>query len=312
MYHYNRISKNKYNSLKDLYLKSFNVKSSISNIENKYDTSDFGLSNIGILAETDSGEPAAFYGVFPIFLSYNSKDYLVAQSGDTMTSPDHQKKGLFVYLAERTYILSRNLNIQLVFGFPNENSYPGFIKKLNWSFNGKMQKLTLKNNTIPFCELASKFKFLKSTYKTYCRIKLSKFAIKPTLDSIKCFNNKSSVGYIKKDQVFFNHKLKNKDNYFIKIDGFTLLIKTNDHLYIGAVGFFEKSKTSDFIKTLKRISKKIGAKKTILSISKNHWMYDYIENEYKTEDSFYIGFYSINKDIETTYIEFISGDYDTF
>ena len=127
-----------YSAIQDLYLRSFGANSSIESIKEKYNTSDFGLKNIGFLAIDNNNDNGAYYGVFPMRMTINNKDYLVAQSGDTMTAPEHRGKGLFIELAKKTYDLAKEKNIQFVFGFPNKNSFPGFQKKLEWKFYGCM------------------------------------------------------------------------------------------------------------------------------------------------------------------------------
>ena len=100
-YKLTRINPSLYRRIKELHLLAFASNETEENIQNKYDTSTFGLKDIGLLAEAQDGSPAAYYGVFPIKMSYHGQDILAAQSGDTMTSPLHQKKGLFTQLAKR-------------------------------------------------------------------------------------------------------------------------------------------------------------------------------------------------------------------
>src|SRR6185295_4439504 len=88
--------------------------------------------------------PAAFYGVFPVLVLISGKEVLAAQSGDTMTHRDHQKKGLFIKLAQRTFETCREKGIELVFGLPNSNSYHGFTKKLNWQHKDDIGRFDLK------------------------------------------------------------------------------------------------------------------------------------------------------------------------
>ncbi len=77
---------------------------------------------------------AAFYGVIPERYVVDGKQKIIYQSMDTMTHPDHRRKGLFVKLARLTYQYIQEKNKTLhVIGFPGETSYPGFIKKLKWA-----------------------------------------------------------------------------------------------------------------------------------------------------------------------------------
>ena len=312
MYNTNRITNNSYLQIQRLYKESFNSNVDIPSIKKKYDTSAFGLKNVGIIAEDEKKMPAAYYGVFPIVLQYGLKDYLIAQSGDTMTSPNHRKKGLFTMLAIKTYELAKQLNIKLIFGFPNENSLPGFKKKLDWSFYGLMQRFTFTNTTLPFCELASKYKFFEPIYVKYTNNIISKHSLSVSNSNIEPFNISKSIDQIKKNEPFFKYKMENGNCSLIKINDFTLFIKPRTHLYIGAIGYFDKSKTKELIKTIKKLSVILGCRKTVLTLSKNHWLYEYLVEEIKPEDSLPIGCYLIDDNIDPNKIQFTHADFDTF
>ena len=213
-----------YSLIQDLYKLSFNANHSVATIIEKYDTSLFGLKNIGFFAKPIGGEPAAYYGVFPIQLQYEGQTILIAQSGDTMTAPNHQKKGLFVMLASETYKLCKKTGIKLVYGFPNENSYPGFKNKLNWVFNGNMKKLTFNVFTLPLCELASKFTLIKPAYNVFVKFTLSKFITEPTADIITSINYNEVKGQILKDDNYFNYKFRNKSIFLVLIHTSTVYI----------------------------------------------------------------------------------------
>lgn len=312
MYTSHKIDDASYQDLKYLLKESFGLNKSISFIKDKYATEGFGLKNIGILAKNGSSFPAAYYGVFPITLNYNGEDFIVAQSGDTMTAPNHRKKGLFTKLARETYELCKESGIKMVYGFPNENSYPGFERKLNWVFTGKMQKFAFAVKTIPFCQLASRFNFLSSTYTWFFEKSIAKYNISHKFEDLSEFNHSNVKGQIKKDEHFFNYKLKQQNTAFIQYQGFKLLIKAYTHLIIGAVGYFDKSEVKFFLASIKSLAKQLGSKKVIITISKNHWLYDYIIPSIEPEESLPIGFYLIDNKIDPKEIQFTHADYDTF
>src|SRR4051812_15245250 len=60
-------------------------------------------SFIGFVAETDSGEVAAYYGVIPEQYVIKGVQRLIYQSCDTMTHSSHRRKGLFQKLATYCY-----------------------------------------------------------------------------------------------------------------------------------------------------------------------------------------------------------------
>src|SRR5690349_10058338 len=132
-YYFERLTPENISDLVSIYKEAFGKVVTVDFLNNKNNTAWCGISYAGYIAYASATKtPAAFYGVFPCYLSYQGQTILAAQSGDTMTHKDHQGKGLFVTLAKKTYQLVESLGVKVVFGFPNENSYPGFVRKLNW------------------------------------------------------------------------------------------------------------------------------------------------------------------------------------
>ena len=79
---------------------------------------------------------AGLYIVWPTMLELGGEPIPGAQSMDTMTHPDYRGRGLFVELAERTFALAADRGFEVVYGFPNSASYPGFIRRLNFDHVG--------------------------------------------------------------------------------------------------------------------------------------------------------------------------------
>jgi GNAT superfamily N-acetyltransferase len=86
---------------------------------------------------------AAQYAVVPIWIKVGRQTCVGAQSLDTMTHPDYRRRGLFETLAKEVYRDAAGVGINIVYGFPNSMSAPGFINKLDW-FVVSCLKLSLK------------------------------------------------------------------------------------------------------------------------------------------------------------------------
>jgi len=72
------------------------------------------------------------YAMIPIIINISDDVDTSAHSVDTMTHPDYRYQGIFETLAKKTYAEAAKEGIHIVYGFPNKNSHPGFIKKLSW------------------------------------------------------------------------------------------------------------------------------------------------------------------------------------
>lgn len=74
----------------------------------------------------------AIYTALPVYFRINGERVKALQSIDTITDENHRGKGLFTLLANQLYADAPKENYALVYGFPNDQSAPGFFKKLKW------------------------------------------------------------------------------------------------------------------------------------------------------------------------------------
>ncbi len=72
------------------------------------------------------------YTVIPAFLKANGNTVLSCQSVDTMTHKTFRRQGVFTVLANACYNELIKSNVDIIYGYPNDSSYPGFVKKLEW------------------------------------------------------------------------------------------------------------------------------------------------------------------------------------
>lgn len=79
----------------------------------------------------DENVLAGHYAVFPIELKIGSDIKKTGFSMTTMTSNQYRKLGIFNNLAKSLYDDSFN-DLELIWGFPNDNSLHGFVKYLDW------------------------------------------------------------------------------------------------------------------------------------------------------------------------------------
>ena len=85
-----------------------------------------------------TGQIAAIYTYLPVLLKCLNEVVLAMQSFDTLTHEKHRGKRLFIKLATKLEEEERLNNAVLVFGFPNENSVHGFVKKLGFIYFGEV------------------------------------------------------------------------------------------------------------------------------------------------------------------------------
>jgi hypothetical protein len=83
------------------------------------------------LAESD-GELVGQYCMMRNHLNFGGQEICAGQSCDTMVRPDQRGRGWFVRLSEACYSQASAQGLKVVFGFPNRNSLPGFVRSLGW------------------------------------------------------------------------------------------------------------------------------------------------------------------------------------
>ncbi len=85
----------------------------------------------GLVALSGS-DVAGAYSVIPMRFLLNGRVTLGACSFDTMISPQYQRRGLFIKLASELYRALGKDGFNLVYGFPNKNSFHGLTQHLGW------------------------------------------------------------------------------------------------------------------------------------------------------------------------------------
>jgi hypothetical protein len=279
----------------------------------KYNTTCFFDKYLGFFAVDENNNEGAYYGVFPIKIIYNNKELLAAQSGDTMTLLQHRGKGLFTNLARHTFAYASEVGVAFIFGFPNNNSLPGF-KKMGWMFPGSWNKYTIKNSGLDFSTI---YKILyKSGMSIPKRIenRLNRFKVEFDEITWKQYLPEGVDGFVLKDKVFFNYK-SYSSSMLIEIDGFYIHVKlTASALIIGDISHFDSYRIKDFISAVKKLLSQVCLNNAYLSVSKNHWVNQYFEKENieGEETDSKIGFYNTSNaayDFNRFMLSYIDADF---
>jgi hypothetical protein len=81
-------------------------------------------------------QAAAIYAIAGVPFRIAQQQCAGSQSLDTLTDKSYRRMGLFNWLGETTYTDAARSGVQLVYGFPNAFSGPGFVKQLSWNMLG--------------------------------------------------------------------------------------------------------------------------------------------------------------------------------
>jgi len=77
------------------------------------------------------GTLAGQYATIPLRMRVGGRETGGSQSLDTLTHPDYRRQGIFTTLAKEVYAATSQ-EADLVYGFPNDNSFGGFVKHLDF------------------------------------------------------------------------------------------------------------------------------------------------------------------------------------
>jgi hypothetical protein len=269
---------------------------------------------IGMIAHTvssqDSKKIIAFYGVFPMRCISQEYVCVIAQSGDTMTDPEHQGKGLFVQLAKATYTLCQQQGVQLIFGFPNGNSAPGFFKKLDWH---KVENMMCIYQILPTLPL--QFFPIKNTRMKYYLRKWDFLITKILGFKDENYSLQSSITNAKMCGIYrdeFYKSLKYRD--LMVYEGITcqVIVKMGRDVDIGDMSYL---KTTDLLMMLLRVSLAaiLTGRPVVKSfISKNNTNYNLLRKFFLAKESLPLGTLPLTEDGKTLQPIFSYIDYDTF
>jgi len=274
----------------------------------KYDTAFTGVKHIGFIAYDQRGQPAAFYCVIPCFIRFKDKIVLSAQSADTMTHPDHRFKGLFVELALRTFQLCETAGIQFVFGFPNQNSLPGFVNKLGWETTERMDCFIIRSVIFPWKKIFYKFPVLKNRLAAYQQGVLKNHAVNQQGLSNSVFEDGFAGVY--RDHHFRKYKTYHQ-SHVIKLGNALLWVKINSVLLIGDI-LVKPGEFEGMLYRLKSLASKLGIREIHFHASPGTTLHKLFARDYQPIPSFPVIFKSLGEHAALETVKFTSADIDTF
>jgi hypothetical protein len=309
-YSFERVSKNNIQDLIPIYADAFGIVVSLEFLKRKQKTSFSGFDDVGFIAYDQNNIPVAFYGVYPCQIEYQGKLFLAAQSGDTMTHSAHTGKGLFTQLALKTYEYCKEQGFHCVFGFPNENSFPGFIKRLGWTHFDDLTPYLIRVKCIPWIRLKNTFRLPQSIHNKWCRFRLKR--LKKGLPFTSSCKTKDTP-VVDHSKEFFTYKTYS-ENFLIQLKGINVWIKFDDTFLI--IGDLEKCSDEKFlevINALKRLAFWMGLPHLRFHASSDTWG-EMLFKKYgeAMEVSHPVGGINFTEEIPLEKMKFTAADNDTF
>lgn len=104
----------------------------------QYEGNPAGAAHIWLAEDPDSGALAGQYVVIPMRLCLDGEDRAGCLSLNTLTDERYRGLGIFTGLARALFATLPDLGVALTYGFPNQNSHPGFVQKLEFRDVGQV------------------------------------------------------------------------------------------------------------------------------------------------------------------------------
>jgi hypothetical protein len=274
----------------------------------KYNTSFTQVKYIGFIAYNTNRVAIAYYGVIPCFIKVNDTIVLAAQSADTMTHPQFRFKGLFVELSNITFQLCLDNDINLLFGFPNQNSLPGAINKLGWQMTGQMDCFIIASGGLVWDKVFSKLPVLRGIFSAYQKSCLKKYLLPKQGMANSVLEDGFSGVY--RDRHYLNYK-SYTDNHIIKIGNSLLWIKIGRELLIGDI-LVKQADFDSVIYQLKLLCRRLGVAGIQFHTSTGTSLHNLFSARFEALPSFAVLFQNLKGDVPIDKIKFTSADIDTF
>src|SRR6266542_5268636 len=295
-----RLDENKLKDLETLYKTVYGQKPGKNYLLNKYNTAYTGAQYIGHIAYESENIPVAYFGVIPCFIQYNDQIVLAAHAADAMTLFQYRYRGFFIELAKKTFDLCRTAGIQLVFGFPNQNSYHGLVHKLGWKMTEYMERFSIPVNSFPMESLSQHFAWVNWIYKKYENWILHKyFLAQPGLSNSIVADG---FGGVYRDDRYLKYKTYSETKV-IKIGNAKVWIKIQNGFVIGDI----EMTGNDFealISGIKKIAKRVGTANIFFQVSPGTRLHTLFTEKYKPAPSFPIIFLDLGADIPLNKLKF--------
>lgn len=281
-----KVSEEKLVDVAYLFRASFNSNTSVEAIKRKHVECDGDYKYIAFIAyHTESMEPAAYYAVYPQFMNRASETILTAQSGDTMTNPKYQKKGLFVELAKNTFEYCQEVGIDVVTGFPNQNSYHGFIKHLEFKELEPLSEMMFLENRFEFYRFFGRNKLLSGLHFGFIKLLVSLLFRKGNIFQNSNHHN-TGLCYVNHSNQFFKSK-SHYNKVLIKVNRTNVWLKlyySLNRIEIGDIEVNSNTNLKKVIRTLNLFTRLSGLRFLHFQSCKNGFLYSKLKQYSRFEN----------------------------
>ncbi len=309
-YSIERITKQRLADLETLYISVYRRMHPAGYYLKKYDTVYTGKENLGFIAYDGKHRPVAYFGVVPCFLQDGKEIVPAAQAVDGMTDPGHRARGLFSLLLSKTIELCSAEGIRILFGFPNQDSYPPMIRS-GWKETGRMDRFTIPVRHNFFSSVISRFSFADKKNDWYQHPVLRHYVLK--LAGLPASVLAEGYAGVVRDEAFLKYR-QYHETLVIGINNSCVWLNSRgDNLNIGDMEFSGSDKDFDIlVATVKNIAGQMRFRRIHFQASSQTRFCKLFANRYEAIPSFPVLFRDFGAGIQLEKIKFTFADTDSF
>lgn len=290
-----------------LYKAVYGKNKSIASVIGKFSVLRPSNRLLGFLAY-DEQTPVAFYGAVAVKMVFQNSVELAAQSVDTMTHPEYRGQGLFIKLASLTYQQLQEEGFSFIFGFPNQYSESGFLNKLGWQYNERMNGYSICARQFSVEKITRRIPFIKNLHASFVNAIFAKYKT----DRFPKKSIPQNYVSVDRDSDYQKYKM-NPGSFVIAIDNCLFWIKLGHGLQIGEVEAPNQMEFSNAVQKLTVLCRRCGISTIVFQLSPelpiNEWIKERNASRF---DSWIVGHLNFNSTFTLERLKFTLADIDIF
>jgi hypothetical protein len=234
---------------------------------------------------------------------------LAGQLVDGAIAGEYRRRGLFVGLAETVRELSEAAGISFLFGFPNGESYPAFVRHLGYQHVHDLVEYRLPVRTVWAERVARPRGTLRPLYERYVRGALSAHFADQAFENSLLHEGFAGTD---RDRAFHAYKSSFAGSRVVSVDGGRAWLKVERGLLVGDL---EASSEADLDRTahaLERLGVRLGVHQIMFQVSKGTRFSPFFESRFRTLPGLPVIHRNLGSRIPIEKLRFTFGDLDNF
>lgn len=316
-YHFKRIEPDNLADLVFLVKKVAKKQLSTDYYRKKYSTPWAAGRYHGWLAyDAQTGQVVSVAAALPLRAGLpDGRQVPLTQMIETFTLPEHRGKGLMTFMVNKILAEHKEQGTPLFFGLLNQNNVHGFVKKLGFTFTGKMVRFQLKISTFPLEALCRRMG-VPGLYQRWANRVLAPFFAPPDAPPLPNSVVREGNTGVLHDEQFFKYK-SFTFNRLCRFAGIDTWLKFESGLLVGDVGLPDHCPDAQFdewLATLRVIARRAGLKQILFQTHPQSQLGRMLAARYEAKSSWAVCCLAANEDWQPLLdtMRFGYGDFETF